>query len=106
MLFARRPPSGLLGGTLGLPTTEWTEAPPSRAEPPVAVRELRDLPGAVTHGFTHFRLELRVRAGRARDPAPDGLWLAPDAVETDGLPTLMRKVVAHARRADLFSGGV
>ncbi len=97
VLFVRRPASGLLGGMMALPTSEWTEAPAVRAEPPIAARGLRTLPGFVSHGFTHFRLELRVRAGMALDPAPDRLWLEPGAIDGQALPTLMRKVIAHAR---------
>lgn len=96
-LFERRPDRGLLGGTLGLPSTEWTEAPPARVEPPVPALGLRALPGAVEHGFTHFRLELRVRAGRARPPAAEGIWLRPDEIDLRALPTLTRKLVVLAR---------
>lgn len=96
-LFVRRPPRGLLGGTVGLPTTEWGDAPVVDAEPPAPARRLRTLPGVVTHGFTHFRLELRVRAGVAQGPARSGLWLAPGEIDAQALSTLMRKAVAHAR---------
>lgn len=35
------------------------------------------LPGIVTHGFTHFGLEIRLFAARADDPAPElGSWSA------------------------------
>ena len=97
-LFERRPARGLLGGTVGLPTTEWGDAPPAAPPPPAPARALRTLPGEVTHGFTHFRLQLRVRAGVARPPAPPGLWLAPGEIDGQALSTLMRKAVAHARR--------
>ena len=103
VLFERRPESGLLGGTIGLPTTEWTEAlpapapPPVPGPPPVPAHGLRTLPGVVTHGFTHFRLELRICTGTARRPVPDGLWLAPDKIDERTLPTLTRKLVAAAR---------
>ena len=98
-LFERRPDRGLLGGTLGLPSTEWTGMPPARAAPPVPALDLRALPGAVEHGFTHFRLELRVRAGRARPPAAEGIWLRPGDIDLRALPTLTRKLVVFARES-------
>ncbi len=60
--LVRRPDTGLLGGMLGLPTSDWRPAPWSDAEAlrvaPVAGK-WRDL-GAVEHVFTHFALTLRV----------------------------------------------
>ena len=66
--LALRPPKGLLGGMLGLPTTPWRAAPwtPSdalvHAPQPGAWREI----GAVRHVFTHFSLDLRVLTAPAR----------------------------------------
>ena len=59
--LVRRPDKGLLGGMLGLPTTDWT-APPGAAEPPVAA-DWREA-GAVEHVFTHFSLTLMVQVSR------------------------------------------
>ncbi len=98
VLFERRPRTGLLGGMVGLPTSDWAEGPPGPAEPPVALRNLRPLPGIISHGFTHFRLELALHAGCAREPAPSGLWLSSGDIDSQALPTLMRKLIAHARR--------
>jgi A/G-specific adenine glycosylase len=59
----------------------------------------RQLPGRVTHVFTHFPLELVVYATSvaARTPAPPGMrFLAQDALEEAALPTVMRKVLTLA----------
>jgi A/G-specific adenine glycosylase len=51
----------------------------------------------VRHGFTHFDLELSVLAGEVRAGYSKGRWVALDALGGEALPTLMKKVVAHAR---------
>jgi A/G-specific adenine glycosylase len=72
--LVRRPPKGLLGGMLALPTTDWRSAPFSEAE------ALAQAPadalwrgvGEVDHGFTHFTLTLRLM--RAEGDAAGLLW--------------------------------
>ena len=105
VLVRSRPPKGLLGGMTEVPTTPWTHdfdactaldnAPRlARANP-----RWRRIPGVVTHVFTHFPLELVVYAAAvpARTAAPDGArWVALAELPGEALPTVMRKVVAHA----------
>lgn len=101
VLLRRRPEKGLLGGMMEVPSTEWREAPWSeaeaRAQAPVPARWTL-LPGTVGHVFTHFRLELQVLAGAVRAGyARGGVWVAPEALADQALPTVMRKIIAHAR---------
>ncbi|MDH3738400.1 MAG: A/G-specific adenine glycosylase, partial [Alphaproteobacteria bacterium] len=97
VLLRRRPESGLLGGMMEVPSTDWaTRQPADAAQAPINA-EWRELPGQVTHGFTHFRLELRVLAARVRKNAKaDGVWIMPEALGDHALPTLTKKVVRHA----------
>lgn len=101
VLLRRRRERGLLGGMMEIPSTDWRRRPWSDAEAreaaPVAA-DWRALPGVVRHGFTHFRLQLAVMAGRADDRAA-GLWCPPDRLSDHALPTLMKKVVRHALEA-------
>ena len=95
----RRPPRGLLGGMLGLPTTDWSETGPGAeaiAGAAPARRNWRDA-GAVEHVFTHFSLTLKVLA--AEGEAEGVEWLAGGA-EGD-LPSVFLKAV---RRAQGMSG--
>ncbi len=58
--LVRRPPKGLLGGMLALPTSDWRTAPFSSAEARAsapAAGNWRPV-GEVEHGFTHFTLTL------------------------------------------------
>jgi A/G-specific adenine glycosylase len=101
VLLRRRPEKGLLGGMMEVPSTPWREAPWSdedaKATAPVAAR-WRPLPGVVRHTFTHFHLELAVWAGEVRAGyAAGGVWVLPDAMGEHALPTVMKKVIAHAR---------
>ena len=55
------------------------------------------VPGVVRHTFTHFHLELLVAVGRARPREDaDGFWCSLDGLADQALPTVMKKVVAHA----------
>lgn len=88
--LVRRPPKGLLGGMLGLPTsdwraTPWTDAEATAAAPVAAV--WRDV-GAIEHVFTHFALTLRVLQAEATR-ADAFLW-TPEA-ELSALPTVFLK---------------
>ena len=97
--LVRRPPRGLLGGMLGLPTTDWRAAPWTRAEAlaaaPLAAdwRRLAD----VTHVFTHFSLTLTVYQARAAALVPDLVWM-PTAAAANALPSLFRKAVQMLAR--------
>jgi A/G-specific adenine glycosylase len=101
VFLRRRPSSGLLGGMMEIPSTEWRQdvalgvfAP---QEPPLSA-EWRALPGVVRHTFTHFHLELRVLAGRIEgkgDEAP-GVWHPIADLDRAGLPSVMAKIARHA----------
>ncbi len=100
VLLRRRPETGLLGGMMEIPSTEWRQAPwllpEARALAPVATR-WRSLPGIVRHTFTHFHLELTVLSGRIADgDGLDGVWCPPGRLSDHALPTLMKKVARHA----------
>lgn len=103
VLLRKRPERGLLGGMTELPTTEWRgQAYPvdemmALAPAPAA---WRTLPGLVRHTFTHFHLELVVAAARLPDPRRvAGAWVAIERLGDEALPSVMRKVVAHALKA-------
>jgi A/G-specific adenine glycosylase len=100
VLLRRRPESGLLGGMIEVPSTEWRVKPidekAARKEAPVRASWVR-LPGTVRHTFTHFHLELAVLAGETgADPKAEGLWVPLDRLSEQALPTVMKKVVNHA----------
>ncbi|MDP3660405.1 A/G-specific adenine glycosylase [Phenylobacterium sp.] len=72
--LVRRPPRGLLGGMLALPTSDWRATPWSEAEALAAAPVDADwrAAGEVEHVFTHFSLSLRVL--RARGGAEPLIW--------------------------------
>jgi A/G-specific adenine glycosylase len=110
VLVRRRPPKGLLGGMIEVPTTEWLpDFEPARArldaEKVIALGSgniaWRALPGVVRHVFTHFPLELSVFSADVdvRTRAPKGMrFVAAAVLDAEALPSLMRKVIAHATR--------
>jgi A/G-specific adenine glycosylase len=87
--LVRRPPRGLLGGMLALPTSDWraerwTDSEALAASPKRAV--WRPV-GEVEHGFTHFTLTLQLF--RAEGDAPDVIWTPRRAL--DALPSVFLK---------------
>jgi len=87
--LVRRPPKGLLGGMLALPTSDWRAARWSDAEAVAAAPADADwrAVGEVEHGFTHFTLTLRLL--RAEADADDVIW-SPRR-DLDGLPSVFLK---------------
>jgi A/G-specific adenine glycosylase len=83
----RRPEKGMLGGTAGLPTTDWS-ARQDGARGPNAAPFAADWEqvGEITHTFTHFGLTLEVYAADAK-PTGNGWWES----DTGNLPTLFAK---------------
>jgi len=109
VLLRRRPPKGLLGGMLEVPGTPWLEEGRDATTADVTAfapvrTQWRRLSGAVRHTFTHFQLELEVWTGAAEDGEalaaavePERcLWVARSQLHREALPSIMRKVAAHA----------
>jgi A/G-specific adenine glycosylase len=101
ILLRTRPPTGLLGGMVEPPTSDWEPTyEPSRAvlDAPIDARWQR-LPGTVRHVFTHFPLELTVLFAKVPKgtPAPhDMRWTPRLQLHEEALPGAMKKVLAHA----------
>ena len=104
VLLRTRPADGLLGAMAEPPTSAWLpDYDPARGllDAPLDARWKR-LPGVVKHGFTHFPLELTVFSARlgASAAPPEGMRFTPrDRLDTEPLPGLMKKVLAHALAA-------
>jgi A/G-specific adenine glycosylase len=98
VLMRRRPEKGLLGGMMEVPGSAWEEKLPEDKAPLEA--SWRRLPGKVEHTFTHFHLEITVLAAIVKDLVPPShcRWVAAPDVDAEALPSVMRKVVEHARR--------
>ena len=87
--LVRRPPRGLLGGMLALPTSEWRPTPwtePEAAACAPAAAAWRPA-GEVEHGFTHFTLTLRLL--RAEGEAAGVIWTRRAGL--DALPSVFLK---------------
>ena len=84
-----RPPTGLLGGMLALPTSDWRATPWSDAEALAAAPAEADWRGVgeVEHGFTHFTLTLKLL--RAEGEAADLIWTPRRGL--DALPSVFLK---------------
>ena len=95
ILLERRPDSGLLGGTLGFPGSDWTQTP-THALPFAA--DWRPSPAEVRHTFTHFHLRLTVFVAAIDGRGPE--FTAKRDFQPSALPTLMRKVWDAAQSAD------
>jgi A/G-specific adenine glycosylase len=108
VLLRRRPPKGLLGGMMEVPSSEWRAVPWPLAEAlPTAPLEAtwRRLPGTVNHMFTHFRLELIVVAARvAAGVVAPGVWCPVNGLSGQALPTVMKKIVRLALGSGEWQG--
>ncbi|MBT8408943.1 MAG: A/G-specific adenine glycosylase [Alphaproteobacteria bacterium] len=96
-LLERRPDKGLLGGMLGFPSSDWSDAP---AEAPPLDAEWQAPGLEVRHTFTHFHLllELRTTLVSAATKPDRGGFVPHIEFRPADLPTLMRKAY------DLASG--
>lgn len=96
VLLRRRPPQGLLGGMLEVPSAPWRDTPWASGEAlnhaPVRTDWLM-LNGDAVHVFTHFELRIGAMLARidAREAARlDGQWQQP---QDAALPTVMKKML-------------
>jgi A/G-specific adenine glycosylase len=95
VLLVRRGPSGLLGGMMMPPTSEWLETKPAALSGAPADAKWERV-GEVRHVFTHFALKLDVFRAEAPPKAkPHGEWLEQEKALAS-LPTVGRKAVALA----------
>lgn len=87
--LVRRPPKGLLGGMLALPTSDWRASAWSDDEAAAAAPAVADwrAAGEVEHVFTHFSLTLRLL--RAEGDAEGLIWTPRSGL--DALPSVFLK---------------
>ncbi len=101
VLLRQRPEKGLLGAMTEVPGSDWAHdfdlAKALRAAP-LKAKWCR-LAGVVTHVFTHFPLELVIftaPVARQTKAPKGGRWVKLTDLPGEALPTVMRKVLAHA----------
>ncbi|MBO0758521.1 MAG: NUDIX domain-containing protein, partial [Bradyrhizobiaceae bacterium] len=105
VLVRTRSANGLLGGMTEVPGSSWSHdfdaetALDHAPHLPLSRSNWRRIAGVVRHTFSHFPLALVVYriAVPARTRAPAGTrWTPVTELESEALPTVMRKVLAHA----------
>jgi A/G-specific adenine glycosylase len=107
VLLRRRPEKGLLAQMSEAPGSEWTATMPTSAQAQAAAplkAQWRALPGLVEHTFSHFHLKLKVyraeipmTARLKPDAGPERRrWTPLSSLSGEALPSVMRKVFAHA----------
>lgn len=100
VLLRRRPESGLLGGMMEFPSTNWREGDWPDLEECESAEPISTawtcLPDEAIHVFTHFKFLMQVFVGTTdRIENTDGIWVHPSDFPKHALPTVMKKVVRH-----------
>ncbi len=92
--LVRRPARGLLGGMLGLPTSDWRAEPWSEAQAIAAapVAAAWRPAGEIRHVFTHFALTLAVY--RAEGDWADAIWTR--RTDLEAMPSVFLKAAKKA----------
>jgi A/G-specific adenine glycosylase len=100
-LLETRPQSGLLGGMLGWPGTDWGDDP--QPNPPLDI-DWQQLDTEARHTFTHFHLRLKIMTATApmQTNPKKGTFILHSEFSPTALPTAMRKVfdLAHLTLRD------
>jgi A/G-specific adenine glycosylase len=99
ILLKRRPEKGLLGGMMGVSTSEWQfkklkEADIEKEAP--FVTKWKSLKKVISHSFTHFDLEIMVCCGNIcykKAETLDGDWVLPHHLSSYALPKLFKKII-------------
>ena len=104
VLLERRPPTGIWGGLWSLPECRADDDVDAAGDRPLGrfgPSSIERVDGFV-HGFTHFVLHADVIRVRIEPGAPGGVgspdasrWIARDALDTIGLPTPIRALLAR-----------
>jgi A/G-specific adenine glycosylase len=81
ILLRKRPPQGLLGGMMEVPTTPWIYEKEQKQEGPI-----------VRHTFTHFHLEVNL-CSLPDESQFTGIWVSPRELKNYPLPTVMKKIL-------------
>lgn len=91
-LLETRPESGLLGGMLGWPGSDWTEGQAPSHEAPIRA-EWKTINAEARHTFTHFHLRLTVKTALVPMDrnARVGDFVDAEIFDAGNLPTAMRK---------------
>ena len=94
--LVRRPPRGLLGGMLALPTTAWSAAisETDALEQAPAAADWRHV-GEIEHTFTHFALTLQVYRAAVDTRAEGLVWLPVERALAD-MPSVFTKALRLA----------
>ena len=96
--LVKRPAKGVFAGMRALPSDGWSAQQDGDGEAPFEA-DWAEV-GCVSHGFTHFTLELSVRrAQTAAQPGGEGEWWPIDRIDQAGLPTLFAKAARLVRAA-------
>ncbi|MEB3415495.1 A/G-specific adenine glycosylase [Alteriqipengyuania sp. WL0013] len=94
VLLVTRQGTGMLGGMRALPDDGWSARGDGDGVPPTDAG-WSDA-GVVSHGFTHFTLDMAVQCARVSDASLEGEWWPIERLDDAGLPTLFAKAAARA----------
>ncbi len=97
ILFVRRAETEMLGGMLGLPTSEWVESHQNFK----SIKGTKANNLSIKHSFTHFDLILdvyvgdydKIQASGMIPPSNHHFWMSFSELDNIGLPTVFKKVV-------------
>ena len=97
VMLRRRPDKGIFGGMTEIPNSGWHDQPLSerlvRSHAPIGARWV-NIPKLINHSFTHFDMEITVLTTRSNNAPEDSFWCAREAIKSEALPSLMRKIAA------------
>ena len=94
VIVRRRPKTGILGGMMEFPNSDWGLKEYPLSNPPVEGEVLKVYNQPIIHIFTHLELHLKLYKMRFAGKLPDDTyqWCQVDKLADIGLPSLMNKV--------------